>query len=160
MPTERAASSSPRLSDLVGAAEHLGLIGARDDADGERAGHEGRHADEAFRAEQAADGAERGAAAEIEQVDDEKVRDAAQDGGVAVSEAARDDMLRESLAQATKVPTTAPARKPQSATASVMPVAVRRARPQPFGPKPDELEIAQLLHASALSCYASSRERG
>ena len=90
MPTDFAASISPRASVVIGAAEHLGLVGARDDADGERAGHEGRHADEPARPpKQLPDAAQRGAAAEIEQVDDEKVRDAAQHGGVAVAEAAR-----------------------------------------------------------------------
>ena len=63
----------------VGAAEDLGLVGRRDDADGERADREGRHADEAARAaEELADAAQGRAAAEIEQVDDEKVGDAAQ----------------------------------------------------------------------------------
>ncbi len=41
-----------------------------------------------------------------------------------------------SLAQATRVPMTAPARKPHMATARVMPAAVRRAKPQPLGPNP------------------------
>src|SRR6478735_6660394 len=44
--------------------------------------------------------------------------------------------LRDSFAQATRVPRTAPQRKPQSATARVIAVAKRSEAPHPPGPKP------------------------
>ena len=44
--------------------------------------------------------------------------------------------LRDSFAQAMSEPRTAPTRKPQLATATVMPAAISIGQPQPFGPKP------------------------
>ena len=44
---------------------------------------------------------------------------------------------------------TAPARKPQSATASVIAVAMRSAQSPAVGAEADQLEIAQLLHGPA-----------
>src|SRR5882757_5246315 len=75
----------------IGAAEDLRLIGAGDDADGERAGEEGVDADEALGAERPADRGQHRAAAEIEEVDDEQVGNAPQYGGVDIAERARDE---------------------------------------------------------------------
>ncbi|MCY1305303.1 hypothetical protein D9M70_550990 [compost metagenome] len=65
-----------------GAAIDLGLLGARGDADRKCAGEETREADEALRAEQLANGRHHGTAAEIEEIDDQQVGNAAQDGCV------------------------------------------------------------------------------
>src|SRR5258708_31362037 len=72
-----------------GAAKDLGLVGAGDDADGERAGEEGVDADEALRAERPADRRQGGAAAEIEEIDDEEIRNAAQHRRVGAAEQTR-----------------------------------------------------------------------
>ncbi len=76
----------PAVEGEVGAAEDLRLVGARDHPERHDADPEGRYADEPLDAEPAPDYAEGRAAAEIHQVDDEQVRHAAQERGVAVGE--------------------------------------------------------------------------
>src|SRR5260370_20493224 len=61
-----------------GAAKDLGLVGAGDDADRERAGEEGVDAEEALRAQRPADRRQGGGAAEIEGIDDQETPNAAE----------------------------------------------------------------------------------
>ena len=78
----------------IGGAEHLRLIGARDDADGERAGREGRHADEALVTERIGRSGQKRRRAEIDEIDDEQFRQAAEQSRVGLPDAAREQLSR------------------------------------------------------------------
>ena len=76
----------------IGGAEHFRLIGARDDADGERARGKGRHADEALVTEEERRFGENRGCAEIDEIDDEQLRQAAEQRGIGLPQAAREQL--------------------------------------------------------------------
>ena len=78
----------------IGGAVHLRLIGAGDDADSERAGREGWHADEALMPEQARRLGQKRRRAEIDEIDDEQFRQAAEECRVGLPHASRDQLPR------------------------------------------------------------------
>ncbi len=79
----------------IGGAEHLRLIGARDDADRERAGGEGRHPDEALVTEEKRRFGQKRRSAEINEIDDEQLRQAAEQSRVGLADPARKQLSRE-----------------------------------------------------------------
>ena len=78
--SQRSHADSPRRLELAlgdrkkGAAENFGLIGARNDADRERAGGEAGHAEKPLAAEQVVEAGQGRRAAEIDEIDDEQLR--------------------------------------------------------------------------------------
>ena len=76
----------------IGGPEHLRLIGARDDADGKRAGGEGRHADEALVTESVGGFGQKRRSAEIDEIDDEQFRHSPGQSGIGLPDAAREQL--------------------------------------------------------------------
>ena len=72
----------------IGGAKHFRLIGARDDADGERPSRKGRHADEALVTESVGRFGQKRRSAEIDEIDDEQFRQAPEQSGVGLPQAA------------------------------------------------------------------------
>src|SRR5208283_2989490 len=91
---DRGLELAARNGEIAGA-EHLRLIGAGDDADGERAGGEGRHPDEALVTEEQRRFGQKRRSAEINEIDDEQLRQTAEQGRVGLTRAARKQLARE-----------------------------------------------------------------
>jgi hypothetical protein len=86
MPTLTAASSS----------EHFRLIGAGNDADGERSGEERGHADEALVAHEMCGARQQRRGAEIDKIDDQKLGQAAEERRIGFARRAGEPRARES----------------------------------------------------------------
>ena len=105
MPTARAASISPRRDREKGAAIDFRLIGARNDADAERAGEKRRQAEKAAKRRTGAPSfGDQSRAAEIEEIDHQQFRHAAKHRRIGVADDARARRFFESFAQATSAP--------------------------------------------------------
>ena len=79
----------------IGGAVHLGLVRARDDADRERPSREARHPDEALVTESVGGFGQKRRRAEIDEIDDEQFRQAAEQGGIGLTDAACEQLSRE-----------------------------------------------------------------
>ena len=79
----------------IGGAEHFRLIGAGDDADRERAGQEGRHADEAVIADDERRRRQQGRRAEIDEIDDQQLGQAAKHGRIGLAGRPREPVAGE-----------------------------------------------------------------
>ena len=119
---------------MEGSPQDLGLVGARHDADGDRAGRKGRDPDEALGAKEASDHSQGGAAAEVEEVDRQRV-------GIPL----RTVVYPSATLRARRLPDSFPGsagpddgtdQEPAEGDRERIAVACRRARPHPFGPKP------------------------
>ncbi len=114
----------------------LGLVGAGDHADRQRADRERRHADEAVGAEPLADGGDQRRAAEIEQVDHEQFGHAAKHRRVAVAEHAQQCESARAWRPPPGAPNTAPISKADKVSTIVISAPSSSTLPQPSDPKP------------------------